>query len=132
MLDLRAGDLAALADRGVGADVAVAEPRTRADHRGAADDRPFEDGPGLDDDAAVELGVDQLALDPLGRGCRGSGVGLQHVLETPGVLPPAPDDVGLHPRPESTSCWIASVISSSPRAEGSMLERASWIAAVNM
>ncbi len=34
--------------------------------------------------------------------------------------------------PPSTRCWIASVISSSPRAEGSIARAASWIPAVNM
>ena len=35
-------------------------------------------------------------------------------------------------RPLSTRCWIASVISSSPRAEGSIARAASWTPAVNM
>ncbi len=35
-------------------------------------------------------------------------------------------------RPPSSRCWIASVISSSPRAEGSIARAASWICAVNM
>ena len=35
-------------------------------------------------------------------------------------------------RPPSTRCWIASVISSSPRAEGAIARAASWMRAVNM
>ena len=34
--------------------------------------------------------------------------------------------------PESTSHWIASVISSSPRGEGSIARAASWMRGVNM
>ena len=35
-------------------------------------------------------------------------------------------------RPLSTRYWMASVISSSPRGEGSIARAASWISAVNM
>jgi len=35
-------------------------------------------------------------------------------------------------RPSSTRYWIASVISSSPRALGSIARAASWMPAVNM
>ena len=48
------------------------------------------------------------------------------------VLPPALHDVRLHPHPGVDRCWIASVISSSPLAEGSIALAASWIFAVNM
>ena len=89
--------------------------------------------PGLDDDAAVDLRVDELALDaPLER-LEDQAVGLEHVVEAPGVLPPAAHDVRLDRRAAaSTSHWIASVISSSPRPDGWIARAASWMRGVNM
>src|SRR5439155_2644789 len=62
VLDLGPGDRAALADRRVGADVAVAQLRPRAHDRRAAHDRALEARPRLDHHAAVYLRVDQLAV----------------------------------------------------------------------
>ena len=59
-------------------------------------------------------------------------VGLEHVGELAGVLPPAADVWLSTLDPSSISCWIASVISSSPRPEGSIARAASKIAGVNM
>src|SRR5205807_5554533 len=90
-----AGDLAALADGGVRADVAVDEARVRADDGGPAHDRALEQRAGLDDDAPVDAGVDELALNARGEAVEDEAVGLEHVLEPAGVLPPAADDVRL-------------------------------------
>ena len=52
----------------------------------------------LDDHAAVDLRVDQLAVDaPLDR-LEDQPVGLEHVVEAAGVLPPAAHDVRLDAR----------------------------------
>ena len=88
-------DLAALADRGVGADVAVAQPRAGADDRRAAHGRALQPRARLDHHAPVHLRVDQLAVDPLGQVVEDQAVGLEHVLQAPGVLPPAAHDVRL-------------------------------------
>ena len=88
--------------------------------------------PGLDDDAAVDLRVVELALDAALDGVEDQPVGLEHVVEAAGVLPPAAHDVRLDRWPSSTSHWIASVISSSPRADGWIARAASWISGVNM
>ena len=95
MLDLRAGDLAILADGGVRADVAVDEARAGADDRGPAHDRSLQPRAGLDDDAPVDARVDQLALDALAQAVEDQAVGLEHVLEPAGVLPPSAHDVRL-------------------------------------
>ena len=133
VLDLGALDHAVRADRRVGADVGVGQPRVRADDRRAAHDRAHELGARLDDHAPVARGgLVERALDARVDRVEHEPVGLEHVLEAAGVLPPALDDVRLDAPPASTRCWIASVISSSPRAEGSIARAASWIPAVNM
>ena len=84
--------------------------------------------PGLDHDVAVDLRVDQLALDARARRVsRISRLASSMSSRRPGVLPPAAHDVRLDARPGSTRCWIASVISSSPRADGSIARAASWM-----
>ena len=98
VLDLRAADRAALADRRVGAHVAVAQPRARAHDRRAADGGALEPRAGLDHDPALDLRVDQLAVDAFDLVVEHQAVGLEHVLQAPGVLPPAAHDVGLHPQ----------------------------------
>ena len=55
--------------------------------------------PGSIDHAAVDLGVDQLALDAALDRVEHEPVGGEHVLEAAGVLPPAADDVRLDPHP---------------------------------
>ncbi len=95
MLDLRAVDVAALTDGRVGPDVAVDQVRARPDHGRPAHRRALEPRARLDDDAALDLRVDQLAVDaPLDR-VEDQAVGLEHVLEPAGVLPPALHDVRL-------------------------------------
>ena len=112
-----------LADRGVGADVGVLDAGAGADHGRAADDRaaraiaPSSTTPGPrpceSSIVALEPGLDLLEHEP---------VGLEHVGELAGVLPPAASRPRTGPRGRlSISAWIASVISSSPRAGG--LER---------
>ena len=81
------------ADRGVRADVGVDETRARADDRRAADGAALEHGAGLDDHAALDRGVDQLAVDPLLDGLEDQPVRFEHVREAAGVLPPAAHDV---------------------------------------
>ena len=95
VLDLGALHRAVLADRRVGPDVAVGQHRARADDGGPADGRALQLGARLDDDAPLDLGVDQLALDPMLHAVEDQPVGLQHVVQAPGVLPPALDDVRL-------------------------------------
>ena len=73
VLDLGGLDHAPLADGGVGADVGVAEARARADDRRTAHGRALEARARLDDDAAVELRIDELARRSARRACRGSG-----------------------------------------------------------
>src|SRR5665213_2124583 len=97
VLDLGPGDRAVLADRRVGADVAVAQLRAGADHRGTAHGRALQAGAGLDHDAPVHLRVDQLALVALDEVVEDQAVGLEHVLQAPRVLPPAADDMRLDP-----------------------------------
>ena len=64
----------------------IAGPRT---------DAALEPGARLDHHAAVDLGVDQLALDAALDRVEHEPVGREHVLEPAGVLPPALDDVRL-------------------------------------
>src|ERR1700730_13058214 len=92
MLDLRARDRAALANGCVGADGAVAEARVRADDRRPANRRALEARATLDHDAPVHPRIDQLALDALGQVVEDQAVGLEHVLQAPGDLPPAATD----------------------------------------
>ena len=99
VLDLGVVDRAALADRRVRADVAVAQPRPGTDHRRPAHGRALQPGAGLDHHAPVELGVDQLALVALCQVVEDQAIGLEHVLQAPRVLPPAPHDVRLDAQP---------------------------------
>src|ERR1035438_3461083 len=96
MLDLGAGYLTALADGCVGADVAVAEQRTRTDDGGSAHGRALKARTSLDDHAPVHARVDQLPVDSLGQIVEDQAIGLQHVLQAPRVLPPALNYVRLH------------------------------------
>src|SRR5271163_4231353 len=101
MLDLRAGDGAALADRGVGADVTVAQMGVRADDCGPAHGRALQTRAGLDHYPPVHARVDQLAVEALGKVVEDQAVGLQHVLQAPSVLPPAPTMCGSTRMPPS-------------------------------
>src|SRR3954469_2690182 len=95
VLDLGALDRAVLTDRGVGPDVAVGQRRARADDRGAADGRARQRRARLDDDAALDGRRDQLALDAVLHAVEDQPVGLEHVVQAAGVLPPALHDVRL-------------------------------------
>ena len=87
-----------VADRGVGADVGVLDAGAGADHGRAADDRAGQRRARLDDDPALDprLLVD-LALEPRLDLLEHEAVGLEHVGELAGVLPPAADDLRLDP-----------------------------------
>ena len=63
----------------------------RPPHRAA-----LELGALLDHDLPLDLGVHQLAVHPLLQVLEHQAVGLQHVLQAAGVLPPAAHDVRLH------------------------------------
>src|SRR4051794_6437588 len=89
VLDLGAADVDAVADRGVGADVGVLDAGAGADHGGAADDRAGDGGSLLDDHPALDLGVVDVALEPGLYLLEHQAVGLEHVGELTGVLPPA-------------------------------------------
>ena len=95
MLDLGRLDQAALPDRGVGADVGVDQPCSRADDRGPAHGRALDPRARLDDDATVELRVLDHAVAARLERVEDQPVGLEHVGELAGVLPPALHDVGL-------------------------------------
>ena len=88
--------------------------------------------PLLDDDPALDLGVDQLPVHPALQVLEHQAVGLQHVLQAARVLPPARTMCGSTRLPSSIRAWIASVISSSPRAEGSIDLAAAKISGPNM
>ena len=64
---------------------------------GPADDRPLHDRAGLDHHLALDaaLGV-HLAVDAALERVEDQAVGLEHVFQLAGVLPPALDDVRLH------------------------------------
>ena len=53
--------------------------------------------PGSTTDPSVDLRVDELSLHVLDDLVEHQAVGLEHVLEPPGVLPPATHDVRLDP-----------------------------------
>ncbi len=95
VLDLRARDLTALADRRIRADVAVAQHGPRADDRRPAHLRALQQRPRLDHDTPVDLRVDQLAVDARAEVVEDQPVRLEHVVQAPGVLPPAAHDVRL-------------------------------------
>ena len=88
-------DDAVLADRRVRPDVGVGDPRARADDRRAAHGRALQPRAALDDDAPVALRVDELAVDARLDAVEDQPVGLEHVVEAAGVLPPAAHDVRL-------------------------------------
>ena len=90
---------AVLADGGVRPDVAVGQPRARADDGRAAHRAALEARARLDDDAAVDLRVDELAVDARDERVEDEPVGLEHVVQAAGVLPPAADDVRLDAAP---------------------------------
>ena len=62
---------------------------------GPAHGRALQPRARLDDHAPVDLRVDQLAVDALLDRVEDQPVGLEHVLQAPGVLPPALHDVRL-------------------------------------
>jgi len=95
VLDLGALDPAVLADRGVRPDVAVGQPGPRADDGRAADGAALQARALLDDDAAVDLGVHELAVEARDEGIEHEPVGLEHVVQAARVLPPPADDVRL-------------------------------------
>ena len=66
---------------------------------GPADGRALEPRAGLDDDAAVELRVDELAVAARDERVEDQAVGLEHVGELARVLPPAAHDVRLDAQP---------------------------------
>ena len=95
VLDLGAADVDVVADRGVGADVGVLDVGAGADHGRAADDRAAQRGAGLEHDPALDPGLlVDLALDLGLQLLEHEPVGLEHVGELAGVLPPAADDLG--------------------------------------
>ena len=110
-----------VADRGVGADVGVLDAGAGADHGGAADDRAgqrrarLDHDPALDPRVLVDLAVDAASRSPRARAgwppaCRRAG-------RCPSTSRVTTSDWTRWP--SSIRPWIASVISSSPRQEGS-------------
>jgi hypothetical protein len=90
VLDLRSFDHDVGPDRGVGADVGVAQVSTRADDRGPADEAGLEAGGGMDGDGALDAGVEQVCLDWLAlHPLEGKAVSVQQRLSTMPKAPPA-------------------------------------------
>src|SRR6185503_4671422 len=94
VLDLGILDLDVVADRGERPDVGVHDAGAAADDGGAANRRPFDHRPLLDDDLPLDaaLRIDH-AVDPALERLEDQPVRLEHVLELAGVLPPPLDDV---------------------------------------
>src|SRR4051812_48951792 len=90
VLDLRIANFGALADRREWPDVGVHDPRIRANHDRAADDRPLDNGAGFDDDLPLDtrLRVHRSGHVP-GDRIEDQAVGFEHVLELARVFPPA-------------------------------------------
>ena len=87
----------AVADRRERPDVGAGDARAGADDDRPAHDRALDRRAGLDHDLALDarLGVDRAVDAALDR-VENQAVGLEHVLELAGVLPPALDDVRAH------------------------------------
>ena len=89
--------------------------------------------PGLHDHAPVALRVDELAVDAGLDAVEDQAVGLEHVVEAAGVLPPALHDVRL-----DALAGVDEVLDRvgdlelAARADGSIARAASWIRGVNM
>src|SRR5258708_38787807 len=97
MLDLRTADVAAKINRGEGADVGVLDEGALANDGRASNQRSLDDSPLLDNHVADELGlgVDISMIAGLGA-LQDDPVGVEHVLELAGVLPPSFDQVRQH------------------------------------
>src|SRR5215211_5210535 len=95
LLDLGVPDLASLADGGVRPDVGVDQVRAGTDDGGSAHRRAFEPGARLDHHPADGLRLDELAVHARLEVVEDQPVGLEHVVEAAGVLPPPADDVRL-------------------------------------
>ena len=97
VLDLGARDRAALADRRVRPDVAVGQARVGADDRRAAHGRALEARARARSttrpSTCESISSPSHALEHV---VEDQAVGLEHVLQAPGVLPPAAHDVRLH------------------------------------
>ena len=115
-----------LADGGVGADVGVDQRRRRRSSR-AAHGRALQARPARSP-RAPRRGSRSARPRSAPRCRRGSG-GWPRACPAPGRCPSTSRARCAGPRagPESTRCWIASVISSSPRPEGSIARAASKI-----
>ena len=87
----------------------------------------------LDHDPALDLRVDELAVDARLDVLEDSRLASSMSSSWPVSFHQPLHDVRLDPHGRGRSaCWIASVISSSPRHEGSIARAASKITGVNM
>ena len=82
-------------DGSIRPDVAIVDDRPLADDDRPADGAVGDLGAVFDDDAAVDLGILDRAADVRVERIQDQPVGLEHVLELAGVLPPALDDMRL-------------------------------------
>ncbi len=126
VLDLAVLDPAALGDGGERADVGVADHRAGADDGGADDARCR--GPrrptSIRTRPMISLASSTVPVDAGLERLQDGAVDLQHVGDVAGVLPVAGDRASSGRRVRwSMSHWMAWVISSSPRQEGSMRGR---------
>src|SRR5881394_3151835 len=95
VLDFGAADAHLLADRGIGTDVGALDPRAGADHGRAADHGAAHFCAGLDHDPTLDPRVlVDLAVEACLELLEDKAVGLKHVGELAGVLPPAADHLG--------------------------------------
>ena len=126
VLDIGVAELAVGADRRVRPDVRVDQVCPRADDRRSADLRVLQDRADFDDDPAFDVRVVvDLAVDPFLRRVEHETVAVEQRVLLAGVDPPTFEDLVVDEWPWSTSHWIASVISSSLRADGSIARTAS-------
>src|SRR5829696_70948 len=132
VLQLGALDPDILADRGVGADVGVGQLRAGADDRGSAHCAADQLGSRLDRHPPSKR---EAVSSPSSRSVRSSRI--SRLASSMSCTWPVSfhqpcTTCGSTRRPESTSDWMASVISSSPRALGSIDRAASNTLGVNM
>src|SRR6266542_6985784 len=94
VLDLAALDETVRPDRRVRTDEGVPDLGARPDDGGAAHGRADESGSRLEDDLPFHAASRVQPVEALrSKGVEDDAVGFEHVLDLPGVLPPARDDV---------------------------------------